>query len=216
MSDFFTKACNGNFEFKAESSDTAEQGIVKGYASIFDEVDDGNDFVSKGAFRNSISGKLAQGVKMLFNHDRNLPVGRWTTVKEDSKGLYVEGVINKKTSCGSDLWENIKEKVIDSLSIGYKTIEASYEETKKGWIRNLKEVKLCEISFVTIPMLRSATLTESKDFTPDSIYHILRSSGINHNHSLQIATKGFEAVTNPQQDDLLRSLHGLRDLFASK
>lgn len=215
MSDFFTKSCNANFEFKAESGDTAEQGIVKGYASIFEEIDDCNDFVSKGAFSKSIKGKLAQDVKMLFNHDRNKPVGRWTIVKEDNKGLYVEGVINKKTSAGSDLWENIKEKVIDSLSIGYKTIEAAYHETKQGWVRNLKEVNLYEVSFVTIPMLRTATLTESKDFTPDSIYHILRSSGINHNNSLQIATKGFEAVQNPQ-DDLLRSLHGLRDLFASK
>ena len=44
-------------------------GTFAGYASLFGEVDLGNDLVMPGAFRDSLRARGAQGIKLLFQHD---------------------------------------------------------------------------------------------------------------------------------------------------
>ena len=44
-------------------------------ASVFGQVDLGQDLVMRGAFRESLSTRDARGVKLLFQHDTNEPIG---------------------------------------------------------------------------------------------------------------------------------------------
>ena len=44
--------------------------------------------VLPGAFSESLRQRGAAGVKMLFQHDANQPIGVWSTLKEDARGLY--------------------------------------------------------------------------------------------------------------------------------
>lgn len=212
MTGFFTKAHVADLEFKADNGE--EEGVFSGYASVFNEIDNCSDIVYSGAFAQTLKVRPAPQIKMLMNHDRNKPVGRWIEAKQDSKGLYVKGKVNVKTSLGRDLWENIKEKVIDALSIGYIATEFSFKTVKQGLIRELKNVSLYEISFVTFPMLDSAKV-ELKNFTPSDIYNILTNSGINHNDSKIIATKGLQAIGNQNNDrqGLLDAMKNLNDQF---
>jgi phage head maturation protease len=52
-------------------------GTFSGYASIFGEVDLGQDLVMPGAFHESLRLRGVQGVKLLFQHDPNEPIGVW-------------------------------------------------------------------------------------------------------------------------------------------
>jgi len=67
------------------------QGRVSGYASLFGQIDLGKDVIEPGAFKRSLNTRGAQGVRMLFQHDPAEPIGSWATIREDARGLYVEG-----------------------------------------------------------------------------------------------------------------------------
>ena len=61
---------------------------IKGYASFFDAVDQGNDVVQRGAYGASLMALKAagRGVKMLWQHDPAQPIGVWDEVREDNRG----------------------------------------------------------------------------------------------------------------------------------
>ena len=69
-------------------------GTFSGYASVFGEVDLGKDAIEPGAFRKSLAERGAAGVRMLFQHDPGEPIGAWKTIREDARGLYVEGLLS--------------------------------------------------------------------------------------------------------------------------
>ena len=65
-------------------------GSFSGYASLFGEVDLGKDAIAPGAVETSILKRGTSGVRMLWQHDANEPIGVWTAIREDERGLYVE------------------------------------------------------------------------------------------------------------------------------
>lgn len=124
-----------------------EDGTIKGYASLFGVKDQGGDVVMPGAFTESLA--TGRPVRMLWQHDPTKPIGVWTVVREDEKGLYVEGKIWLTLQQGKEAYEMLKGGIIDGLSIGYR-VERS-KRTAAG--RELWKVALWEISLVTFPML---------------------------------------------------------------
>jgi HK97 family phage prohead protease len=69
----------------------SDEGAFSGYASVFDEVDLGRDAVAAGAFSRSLAAKGVHGVRMLFQHNPDEPIGYWHSIAEDGVGLRVEG-----------------------------------------------------------------------------------------------------------------------------
>lgn len=141
---------------RLEEAVHTEDGVaIEGYASFFGEVDNGNDIVLSGAYGKSLRA-LAQkgrGVKMLWQHDPNQPIGVWDEVKEDARGLYVKGRILLDVARGKEAAALIEAGAMDGLSIGYRTVKATKND--KGQ-RLLSELELWEVSLVTFPMLPSA------------------------------------------------------------
>lgn len=147
------------FEMKREPTD---DGVIEGYASVFEEVDNGLDVVSRGAFRKSLGS--GRKVRMLWQHDQSEPIGVWDEIREDERGLYVKGRILKDVKRGADAIALYRAGAMDSLSIGYRAKVATPEGG--GRVRRLEEIDLYEISAVTIPMLDSATASvKSIDWT---------------------------------------------------
>jgi uncharacterized protein len=52
-------------------------GVFSGYASVFGEVDLGKDRIERGAFLNSLVARGSPGVRMLYQHNPNMPIGAW-------------------------------------------------------------------------------------------------------------------------------------------
>jgi len=146
-------------EIKAENN----KGIFTGYGSIFGNEDQGNDIMQKGAFTKSLVNRPVSKVKMLYQHKTDEPIGVFTDMYEDSKGLFVKGQLAMGTQKGREAYELLKMGALDGMSIGFRADpeKQGYNENKRG-VRTLKEVDLMEISLVTFPMNESALIETVK------------------------------------------------------
>lgn len=140
-------------------------GLFSGYASVFGEVDLGKDVIERGAFLASLKTRGADGVRMLYQHDPAEPIGRWLTIREDERGLYVEGQLTLGAARADEVFAHLKNRSLDGLSIGFRTVRARRDG--KSGIRHILEADLWEISIVTFPMLPSARVGQVKAMPPD-------------------------------------------------
>ena len=119
-------------------------GIVKGYGSIFGNVDSDGDIINKGAYKKTIT-ESGKRVKYLYQHDMEKPIGKMVHLEEDAKGLIFEAQI-PKTRLGMDVIELMKAGVITENSVGILPIQ----KEMVGDYRHINEVRLFEISAVTL------------------------------------------------------------------
>jgi HK97 family phage prohead protease len=134
----------------------AADGTIAGYASLFGRVDLGGDLVVPGAFAASLRGRGARGIRMLFQHDPAEPIGVWEAMREDARGLYVEGRLALGVGRAREILALLRQGAVDGLSIGFK---ADRTRRDRAGIRRLERVDLWEISVVTFPMLPGARVT---------------------------------------------------------
>ncbi len=149
---------------RAALSAVEADGTFSGYASLFGKADLGRDVVLRGAFRGSLQKRGAGGIKMLFQHDPNQPIGVWTEVREDGDGLFVKGRLTTEVGRAREVLSLMRAGALDGLSIGYRTVRGK-TDVKTG-IRSLIEVDLWEISVVTFPMLPEARVASVKAARP--------------------------------------------------
>lgn len=173
-------------EIKAADGD---EGIVEGYGSVFNVVDQGGDVVEKGAFAGSLSRTLP---KMLWQHDPSQVLGVWDAVDEDDTGLKMRGRINLQKQLGRDVLSDIKMGAINGMSIGYRTRKSG----NQGNARVLKEVDLWEVSLVTFPMNEAARIDAVKaaDMTEREMERTLRDAGMSRSVARAFMAGGFKAV----------------------
>jgi HK97 family phage prohead protease len=167
-----------------------QDGVFEGYASVFGIVDQGMDVVERGAFRKSLGSRK---VKMLWQHDMSQPIGVWDDIYEDERGLFVRGRLLKEVEKGREAMALLRAGAIDSMSIGYRTIESMPEGD--GRVRKLTEVDLFEISLVTFPMLPDAKVTNVKSITTERDFEkFLREAGYSRKEAVAITLHGFKAI----------------------
>ncbi|WP_439542638.1 HK97 family phage prohead protease [Hyphomicrobium sp.] len=140
-------------------------GTFEGYASLFNREDLGRDVVLPGAFRESLAQRGARGVKLLYQHDANQPIGVWTTLQEDSRGLYAQGRLMRDVTKAREVMALMRAGALDGLSIGFKAVRARRDRVTG--VRRLEKIDLWEISIVTFPLLPEARITSAKQ-TPFS------------------------------------------------
>ena len=131
-------------------------GIVKGYGSVFGNVDSDGDIINRGAYKKTIE-ENGNRVKYLYQHDMDKPLGKIVNLGEDDKGLYFEAEI-PKTTLGKDVIELMKAGVITENSVGILPIQ----KDNSGEYRQINEVKLYEISAVTLAANDQAILLDVK------------------------------------------------------
>jgi HK97 family phage prohead protease len=151
----------GNIIFKqspiGELLDADEYaGIVKGYGSYFGNKDSDNDIIMKGAYKKTIA-ENGSRVKYLYQHNMMQPIGKMKEMYEDDKGLVFVAEI-AKTQLGKDVVELMKSGVLTENSVGIMPIQ---KENKNGY-REISEVKLYEISAVTLAANEEAKILDVK------------------------------------------------------
>ena len=135
-------------------------GTFAGYASLFDREDMGHDIVLPGAFRDSLRQRGAAGIKMLFQHKPDEPIGIWKTLKEDARGLFAKGRLMLDVARAREVLALMRAGALDGLSIGFRAVTGR-RDAKTG-IRRLAKVDLWEISIVTFPLLPEARVAHVK------------------------------------------------------
>jgi len=160
-------------KFEQKSVDYDEErniGIVKGYASTFDNMDRAEDIISRGAFDKTILDFKNSGrpVRMLWQHNSSELIGGYPADKMyiDEKGLFVCGEINLETQRGREAYALAKQGVLSDFSIGFRINDFEIEKEDDKIIRVIKELELFEVSLVGEPMNTEAVFTEVKSVVP--------------------------------------------------
>lgn len=160
-------------KFEQKSIDYDEEnniGIVKGYASTFENMDRAEDVIASGAFDKTILDFKASGrpVRMLWQHNSTDLIGGYPADKMyiDEKGLFVQGNINLETQRGREAYALAKQGVLSDFSIGFRIMDFEIEKEDDKIIRVIKELELFEISLVGEPMNTQAQFTEVKAVVP--------------------------------------------------
>jgi uncharacterized protein len=155
--------------------DDGDVWTFTGYASIFNSTDLGNDIVMPGAFQKSL--RDHGNPLLLFQHKHDeCPVGTIVEAREDKRGLWVKGELPKDDAfCRDRLVPQLKRRGLKGMSIGYRTLQS--ERRKEDGVRLLKELRLYECSFVSMPMHPEAGLEVIKadETTPKEVKAFLAS-----------------------------------------
>lgn len=207
-------------EIKLASEDfDAKTGEFAGYGAVFGNVDSYGDVIARGAFKSTLReweerGKLPP---MLLQHggggfggsaDDMLPVGQWTEMEENSKGLKVRGkLFALGTERGQYIYEGMKSGVLDGLSIGFRTKKFTMGTKPNEARRTLEEIDLMEVSIVTFPANGKArvsavkaaesvkTIRDFEDFLRDV-------GGFSNARAKAIAASGFKSQSDPRDEDV--------------
>jgi HK97 family phage prohead protease len=146
-------------EFKFASDGVDEKtGEFSGYGAVFGNIDTHGDVIEPGAFKDSLAEWGVRGaypaMKMMHGSAANpftgsdLPIGVWTDMREDTKGLRVAGKLSGlNTDRGRFNYALMQDGALNGLSIGYKALRLS-RNTSPQIKRSLATVKLMEVSLV--------------------------------------------------------------------
>ena len=179
-----------------------EDGTFTGYASLFGVTDLAKDQVAKGAFTKSLMTRGVGGIRMLFQHDPNEPIGQWLDISEDARGLKVTGKLSPDVARAREVLALMRDRALDGLSIGFKTVK-SRKDAGSG-VRHILEADLWEISVVTFPMLPAARVSEVKASTPfpttrEFEIWLRRDAGLSRGEARGVISRGFAKVKRERE-----------------
>ena len=142
---------SNDFELRADPQGNGMS--FTGYAAVFNSPSEPLPFIERiapGAFSRSLKSK--NNVRMYMNHDSSmlLATTRAKTLRlsEDSKGLLVDASL-PDTSIGRDLSVLMKRGDVNSMSFGFTVPSGGDMWSDDGQSRELRQIKLYEVSVVT-------------------------------------------------------------------
>lgn len=211
-------------------------GLIKGYGAVFGNVDSYGEKIERGAFAKSLDEWEARGKypKMLLQHgglgltiEDMLSVGKWETMKEDRRGLYVEGkLFALNTDRGQYIYEAALEGELDGLSIGFQVMADKTETVAGEAVRVLTEIKLWEVSLVTFPANDLARISSVKNLSLERMRELesaLRDEGLSRKEAERAASAFLSMcqrdvgapATDPRDEDAAEVLKRIDRLTGS-
>lgn len=187
--------------FGLEVKAVSDEGVIEGYASVFGGAPDSyGDIIAPGAFSETLVRHKREGTMplMLWGHDASQPpIGNWTDMAEDGKGLWVQGQADLDDPMGLRVHRALKRKAMKGLSIGYETMDSDSDPKRPG-VRILKAVELWEVSPVNFPAQRRASVDNVKSYVTagklpslSEFEDYLREAGFSKSQATAIAGKGL-------------------------
>jgi len=174
-------------------------GAITGYASTWGGPPDSYGTVfAKGAFSGSLAEHARENTApvMLWAHNKADLIGRWTSVREDEYGLFVEGRLNLETDQGRNAFNHLKAGDLSGLSVGV------YMDTRKDVRRNgdgtatIVRADLFEISVVGVPANRRARIQQVRNLQSKAeLVELLREGGLAKSAAQRIATSGWSGLS---------------------
>lgn len=139
--------------FALELKSLSDAGEFVGLASTYGNVDQGGDIVHPGAFTKTIQASKQR--PLLWKHRDEIGL---VTLRDTPAGLEAHGKLSLGVQLARDVYTFLQDGVAKALSIGYTTVRADYS----GDVRNLRELKLYEVSLLSLPMNEQAVVTSVK------------------------------------------------------
>lgn len=138
-----------------------ESGQFEGMASVFGSMVDAYcpTVIHPGAFMKTLQERTSR-VKVLWQHNPDWPIGLPVILEETPVGLRMRAQMSK-TALGNDAMTLIRDGVVDELSIGFDPIKFDFEQVNGEEVRNIRELRLWEVSPVTFAADPMARITEA-------------------------------------------------------
>lgn len=200
------------FEIKAVD----EAGNFEGYASVFNNIDLGDDIILPGAFTKVKTTRTGQ-LKLALFHDLTRLIGA-ADYKQDDHGLYLKGRVNLKVSYARDAYELMKDGTLDSMSIGFNTITSAWEEREGRSIRVIKEAELWEASVVPFGMNPEAQVISVKSDIRHFESALRERMGLSQKEAAAVASLGYPALHRDgakAATEIVDELKAVSQLFTS-
>jgi len=139
-----------------------EQRVIEGIATTPtpDRVDD--VVVQEGI-------EYVVPIPFLYQHNSRQPIGMVIDARMEPKGMWIKVKIAAAgvATFIDEAWALIKAKLVRGLSIGFRSLEESYDKERHAF--NYLRIELLEISAVTIPANAEATILSVKSASSDAL-----------------------------------------------
>jgi HK97 family phage prohead protease len=146
---------NAEIQVKAGPDDGLVEGQFTAYASVFGNKDSYGDVVMPGAFTKTLADWLKSGnpIPLLFGHNMSDPdynIGGVVSAEEDAVGLKVTAQLDLENPKALQTYRMLKGRRINQMSFAYDEIESGTAQHDGESVWELRELKLYEVSVVTI------------------------------------------------------------------
>lgn len=155
-----------NFAISEKKEDESGGLTITGYGAVFGNVDSYGDVIERGAFMKTLIERKGR-IAFCYQHDIWNPIGKIQEIAEDEKGLKITVKIS---DAEDDIQTKIKEGILQEMSIGYRTIGSREEIVNGQTINHLTEIKLIEISLVTVAANPLAVIESMKSESEKTDY----------------------------------------------
>ena len=151
--------------------------FVEGFANRFQEgekllIDRGNDLIDPKGWK--LENFQSNGI-ILFNHDRDNPVGRAVKIEVNDDGLFVKAKMSDSEHPEvSRIRDLVKDGVLRAFSVGFDPKKSSEEDIGGAKVNMIKEAELLEISIVSLPMAERSLFNVSAKALSDLPYHVAK------------------------------------------
>lgn len=148
---------------------------ISGWAATFNNIDAGGDVILPGAFTKTLQDRKGR-IAFCYQHEIDEPIGNILVLEERDKGLWIEVMLS---AAEDDIQTKIKEGILKEMSIGYCVNKHGAPKYNGDPASYLEEIKLYEVSLVTIAMNELAmvegmkSVAERKDYFGDSFDRLI-------------------------------------------
>lgn len=185
-----------DYEIKAEGDDF----IIAGWGAKYGNIDSYRDVLQGGCAAKTLAERRDR-IAFCEQHNINNPVGKFLVLEEREEGIYFEVKIS---DAEPKIKTKIKEGILKEFSIGYSEVKAEIGEVEGKEVNLVKEIKLYEISVVTVAANDQATLLEMKaeqlatvEKAYDTIIEAEKDEKIKY-QLLVLKNKALEAIEPPK------------------
>ncbi len=173
----------------------ARSVFVEGFANRYSEdgiklIDRGNDLIPPDAW-GDLKNFQSNGI-ILFNHDRNNPIGRAVKVEKRDDGLFVKAKMSDSDHPEvSRIRDLVKDGVLKTFSVGFDPKRMDEEDIDGKKVNVIKEAELLEISIVSLPMAERSLFNVTAKQLADMPYDIAVKTCMGE---IEIVDSGVEVV----------------------
>ncbi len=164
-----------DIEIRSDGTGRTVHGILVPYNTVARVSDGGpayEEMFAPGAFERDIVARNGdfRGVKFLYQHQHDEPIGRAVELRDDAAGLFGAFRV-AKTGKGDEVLELLREGVLDSFSIGFRPIDpAPGDPIKMGEPVVRTKAGLRETSIVTFPAYAGALVAGVRAIEPEDLH----------------------------------------------
>lgn len=153
------------FAIKTKAVDASGNVTIEGWANKA-VVDRGLDFIVADAWDLT---NYQKNPIILFNHDKDKPIGRAIEVKPTDEGLYIKAQIsNSKDPFVSYIRDMIAEGILNAFSVGFDSKDEAKDATG---VNQITSAELYETSVVSLPMNQDSLFSLTSKDLNGKTYH---------------------------------------------